>query len=123
MFLRFALHRPPWNDPVHLPDYPQRCRFIDLELLSTRSLKLQRLVVFDVLTNNIDCSEFLLQIRINVPQRQMRYRTMISIPGYRTCYGYNNPLSSCLRGFNDVCDFFDFNMTKYSFKNRIKNVA
>lgn len=122
-FIRFALRHLPWNDPVHLPAYPERCQLIDLELLSARRLKLQRLVIFDIVQNNVDCSDLLLQVSLNVPQRQLRYSALIAVPAHRTCYGHNNPLSSCLRAFNNVSDLFDFNVSKNCFKNRIKNIA
>lgn len=122
-FIRFALRQLPWNDPINLPDYPERCRLIDLELLSARRLKLQRLVAFDILMNNVDCSDLLSRIPLNVPQRQLRNSSLIAVPGHRTCYGYFNPLDSCLRAFNNVCDLFDYNVSKNCFKNRIKNVA
>lgn len=62
-FIRFALRNLPWNDPEHLPDYPARCRLIDLELLSDRRKKSQQLVVFDLLQSGsptaavIECTD------------------------------------------------------------------
>lgn len=120
LFIRFALRNLPWNDPVNLPDYQERCRLINLELLSARRLRLQQLVVFDILMNNIDCPDLLQVVLLNAPQRQLRYSALIVIPNHRTSYGFYSPLSSCLRAFNAVCDVFDFNITKLCFKNRLK---
>ena len=119
-FIRFALRRLPWNDPVNLPNYPARCQLVDLELLSARRLKLQRLIIFDILRGNVDCSELLVDIQLYAPNRQLRNSVLIAIPAHRTSYGYNSPFSSCLRNFNSVCDLFDFNMSKECFKARIR---
>lgn len=121
IFVRFALRNLPWNDPVHLPDYQERCRLIDLELLSDRRKRLQQLVVFDIISNNIDSPSLLLEISFNAPHRQLRRSEFLVVPGHRTTYGFNNPISSCIRAFNDVSDCFDFDITKNCFKIRIRN--
>lgn len=50
-FLRFALRHLPWNDPINLPSYPERLKLINLESLSARRIRSQRLFVFDLITN------------------------------------------------------------------------
>lgn len=122
-FIRFALRRLPWNDPINLPDYPARCQLVDLELLSNRRLKLQRLLVHDILTNNIDCPDLLSEVQLSVPNRRLRHTTLIAIPLHRTSYGYHDPFTTCLRNFNSVCEMFDFNVSKDCFRARIKNIV
>ncbi|XP_055632891.1 uncharacterized protein LOC129773314 [Toxorhynchites rutilus septentrionalis] len=46
-FLRYALRRLPWNGPINLPPYSDRCRLIGLEPLSTRRVTMQRM--FDII--------------------------------------------------------------------------
>lgn len=38
-FIRFALRQLPWNDPVNLPSYPDRCRLINLKVCHRGELK------------------------------------------------------------------------------------
>lgn len=119
-FIRYALRGLPWNDPAHLPPYEHRCALIGVQSLANRRTLLQRLFVFDVITGNIDCSSLLANVQFHAPARQLRNRQLLWIPSHRSLYGYNNPLDSCCRLFNDVCDVFDFNISKLVFKNRIK---
>lgn len=120
-FIRYALRNLPWNDPVQLPPYEQRCALIRLQPLASRRVMLQRLFVFDIIQSNIDCSSLLEHVRLHAPVRQVRNRQLLWIPGHRTDYGQFNPLDFCCRLLNDVCDVFDFNVSKLVFKNRIKN--
>ena len=122
-FVRFALRQLPWNDPTNLPPYTERCRLIDLETLSSRRTKLQRVFVFDVLSVNIDCPALLEQVPFNVPPRRFRNSSLLAVPAHRTNYGYHNPFDSCLRAFNNVNDKFDFNLSKKAFCNRIRDIA
>lgn len=119
-FIHYCLRQLPWNDPTNLPDYVSRCRLIDLETLTSRRTKIQRLFVYDLLSNNIDCSELTNELRFYAPTRQLRERQLLVIRPHRTTYGQNCPMSSCLRAFNDVGCYFDFNVSKCTFKHRIK---
>lgn len=118
-FIRYALRNLPWNDPVQLPPYEQRCALISLQPLASRRIMLQRLFIFDVIKGNINCTSLLENVRLYAPTRQLRNRQLLWIPGHRTNYGLFNPLDCCCRLFNQVCDVFDFNISKLVFKNRI----
>lgn len=120
-FIRYALRGLPWNDSVNLPPYNQRCALIDMESLANRRTLLQRLFVFDVVTGKIDCSCLLSNLRFHAPARRLRNSRLLWIPIHRSDYGYHSPFDSCCRLFNDVCDSFDFNISKLVFKNRIKS--
>lgn len=121
-FLRFALRHLPWRDPDNLPHYPERCQLIDLEVLSARRIKLQRLFIFDLINSNINCPSLLEQLPLNVPPRRFRSSALLAVPLHRTIHGQNTALDSCLRAFNDVSEHFDFNVSKDMFKNRIRNI-
>lgn len=69
-FIRYALRRLPWNDPVNLPPYEHRCALLKIQPLSSRRVMLQRLFVFDVIMCNIDCSSILENVRFHAPARQ-----------------------------------------------------
>lgn len=118
-FVRFALRLLPWNDPNNLPPYAERCQLIGLEPLSCRRERSQRLLVFDIITNAIDCPVLLEQTPLYIPPRSFRNSPLLAVPYHRTNYGYNNPLDSCIRSFNEICDVFDFDISKNVFKNRI----
>lgn len=121
-FLRFALRHLPWNDPINLPSYPERLKLINLESLSARRIRSQRLFIFDLITNNIDCPDLLELIPWNVPSRRLRNSVLFVIPFHRSNFGYSNCFHMCLRSFNDVCDEFDFNMSKNVFSVRIRGL-
>lgn len=120
-FIRFALRNLPWNDPVHLPPYPDRCRLIGLETLSQRRVSMQCVFIFDIIQGNIDSPVLLEQIPLYVPPRQLRNSSMLAIPHHRTNYGHFNALDFCLREFNRFSDSFDFNVSKNVFVNRIRD--
>lgn len=121
-FIRFALRDLPWRDPVNLPHYSDRCQLIKLESLSIRRTNQQRMLIYDLLTGNIDCSELLEQIPIHVPPRRFRHSPFLVIPFHRANYGNNNPFFMCLRSFNDVAELFDFNVSKCVFNSRIREL-
>lgn len=49
-FLWFTLRRLPWNDPLCISPYEQRCQLISLETLASRRILSERMFLFDVLT-------------------------------------------------------------------------
>lgn len=120
-FVRFALRRLPWRDRMNLPPYENRCALINLPTLATRRTYLQRLFVFDLLENNIDCAELLARLRINAPVRRTRRIVFFRRGTNRTLYGQHNPLDVCCQSFNVVYHLYDFNLSKNVFKTRISN--
>jgi len=119
-FLRYALRTLPWRDPVDLPRYDERRLLIRLPTLAERRILLQRLFIYDVITGNIECASILEHVWFHAPPRRLRSGNLLWIPGHRTVYGYNNPLDVCCRIFNEVRDKFDFNISKNTFKIRIR---
>ncbi|XP_055644162.1 uncharacterized protein LOC129780183 [Toxorhynchites rutilus septentrionalis] len=100
-FVRYALRGLPWNDPTNLPPYEQRCALIGMQTLESRRLMLQRIFIFDVLTDKIDCSYLLRNVSLHAPSRQLRHHRVLAMPNHRTIYGQNNPLDACCRVFNE----------------------
>jgi hypothetical protein len=64
-FLRFALCTLGWSRDIELPPYCQRCRLIDLDVLSYRRRVSCALFISDVLSCN-DCPIILSSLRLNV---------------------------------------------------------
>ena len=121
-FVRFAARVLPWNDPGTLAPYSDLCALLGLPTLQQRRSLLQRLFVFDVLRNNIDCSDLLEDVHIRVPPRELRNFQLLSIPMHTTNYGHNNPLDACCRKFNNptILEHFDFEVcSKSVFRSRI----
>lgn len=117
-FMRFALRRLPWNDPLRLPPYENRCELIKLEPLQTRRVFLQRMFAFDVLTNRIDCPDLLRQANFFVPARRSRPRSLFWTARHRTVFGQNHPIERCFNLLN--VDVFDFDVSRNKFKARIR---
>lgn len=96
---------------------------IDLETLANRRIKLQRVFIFDLLTNRIDCSALLQNINVHVPPRILRNYDALVLPVHRTDYGFYSPFNVCIRAFNSVFYLFDFDVSKNMFVSRIKNIG
>ncbi|XP_058828267.1 uncharacterized protein LOC131688131 [Topomyia yanbarensis] len=92
-FLRFALRHLPWNDPINLPAYEDRCKLIGLDLLSCRRNVAKALFVSDIIQGNIDCSALLQQLNFNIHRRVLRSHTFFRLPVARTNYGHNEPIA------------------------------
>ena len=120
-FIRYALRHLPWNQPMDLTPYVQRCQLVNLPTLSTRRILLQRLFIFDLLSNNIDCSDLLNRLRFNVPARSLRNYDFFRPSFNRTVYGQNNPLWACCQKFNDVAYVYDFNVSRTMLKSRLSS--
>lgn len=114
-FIRFALRRLPWNEPLRLPPYAHRCQLIRLVSLQQRRVYLQRMFAFDILSNRIDCTELLQQANFFVPARRSRQRSLIWTARHRTVFGQNHPLEKCFSSLNNV-EAFDFHVTRERFK-------
>lgn len=120
-FLRFALRRLPWNDPIRLPPYSDRLLLIRMESASSRIVLLRRMFIFDILNGNIDSPDLTAMLPIHVPSRTLRDHSFLRIPnlGWRS---FHNPFYICCDLFNSVYVHFNFGLSKLTFKHRIKNI-
>lgn len=107
-FVRSALRNLPWRDPANLPPYPDRCRLLGLDTLEHRRKIQQSLLVAKVLTGEIDSPELLSLINFRVPNRSLRNTTLLQPIFHRTAFGYNEPITTCIREFTAVEDLFNF---------------
>lgn len=120
-FVRYALRRLPWSNPIVLPAYDSRRQLIGLESLRHRRVYLQRMFAYDVISSRIDCPELLQQANFFVPARLLRQRSLIRISRHRTVFGQNHPLEKCFNLLNDV-DIFDFTIDRNRFKNIVRQI-
>lgn len=117
-FIRYALRRLPWRDPLRLPSYERRCQLIDLQPLRVRRDVCRALTVADTLQGRIDCDSILRQVNINVQPRLLRNSSMLRLPLRRNNYGIRSALLGLQRIFNRVASVFDFHLTRNVIKRR-----
>lgn len=120
-FLRFALRRLPWRDPLRLPSYESRCQLIDLQPLRIRRDVCRALTVVDTLNGRIDCEAILQQMHLNVKPRPLRNSSMMRLPFRRTNYGLSNAVHGLQRVFNRVASIFDFHLTRNMLRRKFSS--
>ena len=122
-FLLFAL-RSLYNpsDYLNLPKYEHRLNIIQLETLNFRRNLLGACFTFDILENNIKVNELKDAVKMN-NNRLTRHSPFLLEPFHHTTYGRNEPITRCIRLFNEYSKFYDRNSnnSKFTFKKRIKN--
>lgn len=121
-FIRLALRNLPWRDPDSLPPYPDRCRLLGLDTLERRRKILQSVLIAKLLNGEADAPELLSMLNFRVPNRSLRNSTLLQPSFHRTVFGYNEPISACIRAFTTVEELFEFNEPSRRFANRIRSV-
>ena len=122
-FVRFALRHLPWRDPLNLPPYPARCQLLGIDTLERRRRIQQAVFIAKLINGQIDSPELRSMINFRVPSRALRYTTLLELPFHWTVYGYNEPVTACLRTFSLVEDAFEFDESTSRFVNRTKRCA
>lgn len=95
-FIRFALRRLPWRDPLRLPSYESRCHLIQLETLQARRNIARAMFVADTIRGRTDCPAILAAVDLNVRPRALRNNYMLRLPLQRTDYGQNIAIHGAL---------------------------
>lgn len=121
-FIRFALRRLPWTNPLDLPNYADRCQLISLDLLENRRNVYKASFVSDVLLNHIDCPALLNTLNFDIRRRLLRSYEFFRIPTHRTNYGHNEPITSMCRVFNSCYHVFDFHLSRSVNKTKFREV-
>jgi ribonucleases P/MRP protein subunit RPP40 len=102
--------------------YENRCAYLGLETLESRREKAGQIFVAGLISGSIDCSQLLTKMCLQVPRESSRTTSLIKeIEIHRTDYGKNNPVSRIIRNFNRAQEVFDFNLSKESFKSRLRS--
>ena len=115
-FVRFALRNLPWNDSIYLTPYNSLCQLIRLDTLLVRRDVSKALFVADLIQNRIDCPSLLQALNFNVSRRSLRMFSVFRIPRARTNYGFNEPVSSMCRVFNQCYSIFDYHLSRATLK-------
>lgn len=115
-FTRFALR--------HLsecPNYETRCSMLHLDPLSVRREAAKAFFVADLFRSNINCPFLTSELNVNIRRRVLRSHSFLVIPGARTNYAFNEPVSSMCRVFERCYPFFDFHLSRPRLKQDIFN--
>lgn len=104
-----------------MPPYEDRCRLIDLEILSRRRKNAAVFFVFDLLTGHIDASNLLSLYNLNVPHRMLRVRDPLNVRYHRTNYGIFGPVRNTSAIFNEISMFFDYGISRECFRKSIRS--
>jgi ribonucleases P/MRP protein subunit RPP40 len=101
--------------------YEDRCKYLNLDLLTKRRERAGQVFVAAVLDSSINSSELLARLQIQVPRRNSRATTILKETGkHKIDYGKNNPLARIKRNFNGVQDTYDYHLTEEKIKNLLK---
>ena len=119
-FIRFALRRSPWRDPLRLPSYESRCRLIDLDTLQLRRDTARAMVIADLLMVQIDCAALLGLVNIQARSRTLRGNSLLRIPFGRRNHTANAAMTGLQRIFNRVAAVFDFRVSRDVIKSRFR---
>lgn len=119
-FTRFALRNNFSFD--NMPVYESRCDMLGIKTLKSRSKLQSILFIKDILDSNIDSPDLLNLLPFLVPPRQLRDHHLFALPYHRTNYGTNEPLTRCLRLFNNVANSVDINLGKQKFKKIVLQI-
>lgn len=71
-FIRFALRGLPWNNPIELPPYMDRCRLLSMDTLEKRRNIMRAVFVAKLLKGEVDAPNILARLNIHVPARSLR---------------------------------------------------
>ena len=118
-FIRFALRELPWRDPVNLPPYPDRCRLLGIDTLERRRKIQQAAFIAKVANGELDSPNLLSLLNFRASQRTLRSTGMLQTSFHRTSFGYNEPITSCIRTFASVEELFEFDESSRIFVKKI----
>ena len=77
--------------------------------------------IFDLLSGRVDALNILTLISIGVPPVHLRNYRMLVPNFHRTNYGMFEPINNIMLLFNTVLDYFDFVITRDSFRLSIRS--
>ena len=107
---------------MNLPSYPDRLKILNIHSLADRRDILSSCFIFDILHNNIDDPYLCGRVIRNDEVRQTRHTKFLKEVKHRTEYGKNEPINRGIITFNKYADCHNDNITKQTFKNKIKKL-
>lgn len=106
-------------DNYVLPSYNLRCKMVDLIALDQRRFNSRVFFMYDLLNGFIDAPNLLSLVKLIVPNYRFRRNDFLRTTFHRTLYGENEPFNVICRSFNEIAYLFDFNVSRYNFRNSI----
>lgn len=119
-FIRYALRSLPWDDPVNLPPYEDRCQLLGLETLQKRRAVNQAVFAAKSLLGELDAPALLDEFEIYAPTRNLRSRAFLNL-GHRSAnYSLHDPIRFMSARFNEYYEHFDFNRSALAFRHSLQ---
>lgn len=120
-FIRYALRRLQWRDPIVLPPYENRCRLLNIETLSRRREIAGASFIFDLLSGRINSPALLGKINFNAPVRSLRNHQFLNPDFHRTNYGQSEPVTNLSNLFNKFTYLYEPDMSREIFRSSLRN--
>ena len=75
---------------------------LNIKSLHERSINFNKIFIYKILNNNIDCSDLLQLIHIHAPPRSLRVVNTFSIENHRTNYGQSSSINRMMFYANEM---------------------
>jgi len=116
-FTRYALIKIGFCSFENRPDYLTRCRLLGIQTLAVRRHISEILFIHHILSKKINSSYLLDLVRPREPiSYNLRNRHNIHESTHRTLYGQYEPITRCIREYNSVQGFINFNESRQNVK-------
>lgn len=120
-FLRFALRKLQWIDPLVLPPYSSRLLLLGMSSLHNRRRVASAIFVYDILCNYIDAPELGALITTLPLVSGLRTRDLLATRLHRSIFSSKEPIDRACKHFNEVlrnlnCPLFNLCILRASFK-------
>lgn len=117
-FLLFAL-KPLGFTGYRLPRYEERLLLLNMVSLESRREVASTLFGFDLVRGNINSDNLCNVIIPNNHSHYTRFKRPLMEENSKTDYSMHSPLNTCIRNFNKYSIFYDPEMSREKFKNKI----
>lgn len=120
-FLLFCLRTLRWNPDIVLPPYRSRLALLSLSTLKTRRIISNIMFFLNLIHGNIDSSNLLAEININIPNRHLRSYVPLHVFFNRSNYANFDPLRRICAEINEYYNIIDFSNSITESKKKLLN--
>lgn len=100
--------------------YSRRLSMLGIESLESRRVNADKIFMFKLFNNAVDCPHLLSLFSLNVPTYDTRSTVLIHVPFNRTNYGQHSATTRLSKHLNDCSEVDIFNMSLSRFKTYLK---
>lgn len=112
-----------FKDHKSFETYTEACRYFGLDSLEQRRQQYDILLLHDILSGKIDCTELLRNVSLKVPSYRTRHTPLLHVPHVSTNYAQNSVLCRAARTYNKHYSGLDlFYLSKTALKSEIKKL-